>query len=249
MKFINSRSRAIGAAFAATLVGLAVVTVLILIILPREEWSDKIAFSWVTALPIATAMHAILTFQILRINRLSDRLKHLVCRDPLTNAASRHFFFERMAMTPDANGAVLMVDIDHFKKVNDTYGHQMGDAAIRVVAQTLTTLCRGQDMVCRFGGEEFVIFIYEVTAETALGMAEILRASVAHEPIEHSGTEITVTVSIGVSMKARKDHIDAVIGDADAALYSAKEAGRDRVAVSWMDELPQDFGLKKASGL
>lgn len=163
-----------------------------------------------------------------------QELKSLTQRDRLTQAATRDFFYERLAEEPDAYGVSLMVDIDFFKKVNDTHGHLVGDAVIKSVAEILRANCRDVDIVCRFGGEEFVIFLHRVSPEQGYDIAERMRRSVESAPVRAEGATVAVTVSIGGSLKDTADDIDASIGDADIALYQAKETGRNRAVMQWM---------------
>ncbi len=165
-----------------------------------------------------------------------QELKSLTQRDRLTQAATRDFFYERLAEEPDAYGVSLMVDIDYFKKVNDTHGHMVGDEVIKSVAQVLRANCREVDIVCRFGGEEFVIFLHKVSPEQGLDIAERMRRSVASAPVRAHGATVAVTVSIGGSLKEVSDDIDASIGSADLALYQAKESGRNRSVMQWMQK-------------
>ncbi len=170
---------------------------------------------------------------------LSEELRRLVERDRLTDVATRDFFFERMAQQPRAYGISLMVDIDFFKRVNDTYGHLTGDRVISHVAKVLQDAVEPGDIVCRFGGEEFVVFLAEADAETGAIMAERLRATVADSPIDDAGTTLNVTVSIGGSLKEAADNIETAIHRADAALYSAKNGGRNQVRMFPVDVEPQ----------
>ncbi len=163
-----------------------------------------------------------------------QELKALTERDRLTQAATRDFFYERLAAEPDAYGVSLMVDIDFFKKVNDVHGHMVGDAVIKSVAEVLRANCREIDIVCRFGGEEFVIFLHKVTPEQGRDIAERMRRSVAAAPVRVGDLTVAVTVSIGGSLKDATEDIDAAIGTADAALYRAKESGRNRTVMEWL---------------
>jgi len=164
--------------------------------------------------------------------RLSEELRRLVERDRLTDVATRDFFFSQMAQEPDAYGMSLMVDIDFFKRVNDTYGHLTGDKVISHVAAVLQDEVRPNDIVCRFGGEEFVIFIADADHGAGAATAERLRAAVANSPIDDAGTTLSVTVSIGGSLKQATDHIETAIQRADDALYRAKNGGRNQVHMS-----------------
>ncbi|PIK71157.1 sensor domain-containing diguanylate cyclase, partial [Methylobacterium frigidaeris] len=129
--------------------------------------------------------------------------------------------------------AVLVVDIDHFKRVNDQHGHDAGDAVIRHVGALLAETVRGSDTVARFGGEEFVVLLLGLGGSEAGLIAERLCVAARGAEIAHGGRAIAVTVSIGVAtVSARDPDIQAAIARADAALYEAKARGRDRVSVA-----------------
>ena len=166
--------------------------------------------------------------KMLENQRLSDELQRLVNRDRLTDAATRDFFFAQMARDPEAFGVSLMVDIDHFKTVNDTYGHMVGDEVIRHVAEVLRRNVRETDIVARFGGEEFVVFLDGHDSDVGCRAAERMRRDIAREAGLSGGQEVRVTVSIGGSLKEACDHIETAIHEADVALYRAKSQGRNQ---------------------
>ena len=126
---------------------------------------------------------------------------------------------------------LLVVDLDHFKRVNDTHGHETGDIVLAETASVIRSICRQGDIVARTGGEEFVLLLLNMTREAAAGFAERLR-----ERIEHANPAgITVTVSIGVSGTVegrRGNSFKSLFKAADIALYQAKHGGRNRVVVS-----------------
>ena len=127
--------------------------------------------------------------------------------------------------------AIVMIDIDHFKQINDVHGHVVGDMALRAVAETLKGSLREYDQLGRFGGEEFIIILGDVGRERALETAERLRAAVAGCGFGYEGRGIPLTISIGVTVAetAEKRDADAFVAAADRALYRAKRAGRNRV--------------------
>ena len=127
---------------------------------------------------------------------------------------------------------VLMVDIDHFKRINDTYGHPAGDAILKEVAQRLGLGTRNYDWVGRYGGEEFMVLLPDSSAETVAICAERLRAAVASTPMSALGNEINVTVSVGAALHTGSGNED-ILHFADAALYRAKNSGRNRVEFAW----------------
>ncbi|MDD2344464.1 MAG: GGDEF domain-containing protein, partial [Tolumonas sp.] len=130
--------------------------------------------------------------------------------------------------------SIFMLDVDHFKKINDTYGHKVGD----IVLQKLATVCqdtlRVVDIIGRVGGEEFAILLPETNEEEAIRVAERLREAIADAKVPlGNGLPLSVTVSIGIaSLTSKDDNIDVLLNLADKALYAAKHAGRNRVSVT-----------------
>lgn len=125
--------------------------------------------------------------------------------------------------------AVVMFDIDHFKRINDNHGHAAGDTVLRECSRRLRAAIRPYDMFARFGGEEFVLILPGCNLEAAATVAERLRLAMAQTPFEHQGTSMVVTSSFGVSMAMREDDVASTLARADANLYEAKRGGRDRV--------------------
>ena len=168
------------------------------------------------------------------------RLSFLAETDPLTGLANRRGL--RAAMSRRAAGdrgtagcAVLLADIDRFKSINDTHGHEGGDAVLVGVAERLRSVMRRDDLIARWGGEEFLVVVDRTDDAQAVLVAERVRAAVAGQPILLGGTSIAVTASIGVSVgTAGEVQIDAAVARADAALYAAKNGGRNQVRL----ELP-----------
>ena len=169
--------------------------------------------------------------------RFESELRILATTDPLTGLSNRRAFLaaaERELARVRRYGrpaAVLMFDIDHFKRINDTHGHAVGDVALQRVAAACRELLRDSDLVGRLGGEEFGVLLPETDATSALDVAERLRAALAAAviPAPEGGTQ-SLTASIGVAVcEARDGSIEHALGRADRALYRAKGAGRNRV--------------------
>jgi diguanylate cyclase (GGDEF)-like protein len=167
------------------------------------------------------------------------RLERLTQLDPLTGALNRNgleaTFPELAALPPPLSIAIL--DIDHFKQVNDQHGHALGDEVLRAVARLLMSQLRATDAVVRYGGEEFLIILPGVGlrhAERALerSRASIAEASLAKNAAKNSDRPVRVTVSAGVAQRRENETRNDVIARADAALYLAKRAGRNRVAIA-----------------
>jgi diguanylate cyclase (GGDEF)-like protein/PAS domain S-box-containing protein len=169
--------------------------------------------------------------------RLMDLLQKQAVTDELTGLPNRREFLEVMekVLESDEQLAVLMLDIDYFKKVNDTYGHDAGDEVLRVLAKIGMAASRKMDVFARWGGEEFVAALPGSDAEQARAIAEKLRATFEKQDFAHDwsiGRAIPFTVSIGVSTRADGENdLDAIMKRADEALYQAKENGRNRVEV------------------
>lgn len=162
--------------------------------------------------------------------KLNGELQKLARHDALTGVGNRLLMEEWVAgLSCNSQMAVIMLDIDHFKQVNDRYGHKVGDKVLKQVAQCLASHVRLDDLVVRFGGEEFLLALRGVTQEKALDIAESLREQVAALcPLPSSGK---VTVSLGLAL-IKSAGFDAAVAKADAALYEAKRNGRNRVVAS-----------------
>lgn len=159
--------------------------------------------------------------------------------DGLTGVYIRRYFDEcldravRAALTGGRTFSVLLCDIDHFKQVNDHFGHLAGDAALRHVARCLTQAVRDQDLVARYGGEEFGVLLGRASAATAVAVAERIRALVEQRPARWNEADVPLTISIGVAaFEEAHGSADAVLDAADRALYRAKGEGRNRVVLA-----------------
>jgi len=167
-------------------------------------------------------------------------LRALADTDPLTGLLNRRSFLSVAESALHGtrsvdNIGILMADIDHFKIVNDTYGHAAGDAMIRYVSEHLIGGIRNHDRVARFGGEEFVVMLMAVDREAMLTLADRIRAAIAEGAVRFEGHTIKVTISFGAALAQFQDRdVDAVIERADLALYEAKSSGRNRVAFADM---------------
>jgi diguanylate cyclase (GGDEF)-like protein len=173
-------------------------------------------------------------------NELLERLEHLACHDGLTGLLNRRAFTERSegrlaaaAQTAQVSTA-LMMDIDHFKRINDTYGHAAGDTVLKSFATVAQSCLREEDMIGRLGGEEFAALFVNCAPGEAAAVAERIRAAIADTviPID-DGRTVPMTVSIGMAeTKEISTSIEALLSAADKALYAAKTSGRNRVSVA-----------------
>ncbi len=169
--------------------------------------------------------------------RLAElRLEELAKTDALTGLMNRRSFFERLHAETARAGrfsrplAVAMLDVDHFKHVNDTYGHAVGDMVLQQVARIIAQSVRTMDGVGRVGGEEFAVLLPETGSAAAMGVLERIRQAVAvHEMVTEHGQRVQVTVSAGVAVWQGEEDGESILRRADAALYAAKSAGRNRV--------------------
>ena len=165
-----------------------------------------------------------------------EELKRLASTDPMTNLYNRRFFIEmssallNVAQREKLPLCVLILDIDKFKLINDTYGHAIGDDVIIHLASLMQNLSRKSDIVCRWGGEEFVILLYNTKLKSAKEWAEKIRTLVEQSHVTSAENSISYTVSIGCSA-IKKDDLEYSINEADKALYRAKESGRNRVCL------------------
>jgi diguanylate cyclase (GGDEF)-like protein/PAS domain S-box-containing protein len=172
--------------------------------------------------------------------RLREALRSQSVKDPLTGLYNRRYLEEtldreiRRAVRAEQSLGILMLDLDHFKKINDAYGHEAGDAVLRDTADFLTKSVRVEDTVCRIGGEEFVIVLPTANAEAGRARAERIRSKLRELTILHQGQSLgRITVSIGVAeLPVNGTTAKNLLEAADAALYRAKRDGRDRVVVA-----------------
>jgi diguanylate cyclase (GGDEF)-like protein len=177
----------------------------------------------------------------LEVIALSQALEKSARTDELTQIANRRGILDILATDLAKSGrhalplAVLMADIDHFKSINDTHGHAAGDEALRTVSRTLAEALREGDSVGRLGGEEFLVLLPMLEGDAARLAAERLRRQVERTRAAFEGREIPLSVSIGVGCRRQGDSVDSLLARADAALYAAKGAGRNRVAMELPD--------------
>ncbi len=170
-------------------------------------------------------------------NIFHKELYKMAIIDPVTNIYNKRFFIERLseefshAKRSKAGLSLLMIDIDFFKKVNDTHGHLAGDMLLHQLAKTVHTMVRNEDILARYGGEEFVAILRTTNKAGAHLLAERIREKVASAPLDFEKQKIPITISIGVaSLDEGKDHRtpDDLIKDADEKLYQSKQNGRNR---------------------
>ncbi len=169
-------------------------------------------------------------------NKKAKVLEKEINKDPLTGAANRRAYESRMKEEMDrylrykSMFAILIFDIDHFKKVNDTYGHAIGDVCLKEIIKRVTKLLRKSDFLARIGGEEFVVLLPETDKEGAIDAAERFRKTVAKIEFIHRKETVTITISAGVTCARESDKkFKDIFKRMDSALYDAKNSGRNRV--------------------
>ncbi|MBX3394628.1 MAG: diguanylate cyclase [Phycisphaerae bacterium] len=174
-----------------------------------------------------------------KLKHANDQLRRMATTDELTGLLNRREAISRLEQLwaayerYDQEFACITLDIDFFKRFNDSHGHAAGDLVLRAVAQVLRKCCRKSDLVCRVGGEEFLILCPGVGAKGAMVCAEHLRKAVESAAVEYEGTPLMVTISIGVSAAShRYGSPDELMKAADGALYQSKAAGRNRVTLA-----------------
>jgi diguanylate cyclase (GGDEF)-like protein len=168
----------------------------------------------------------------------NERLDHLAGTDELTGSLNRRRFLEqaeRVRQGASSDGipfSMVLLDIDDFKAVNDTFGHLAGDAVIRETMRVIAGMCRADDLAGRFGGEEFILCLPGALAEHALDITERVRHALGDLTIVHGDYRIRITVSAGVAMWRSPESLNSLLGRADEALYEAKNAGRNRSRIA-----------------
>lgn len=198
-----------------------------------ELWPLQRVFMMNLAVSAAITLLVLLVC-LYAVNRFQRRLENVAATDSLTGLLNRQafeFIFDQAVheVTRSKNVlSALLVDIDHFKKINDTYGHVMGDRVICAVTEKLRNNLRENDVISRWGGEEFFILLKDCPAQRALDIAQKLRASVVNQPTVE-GMSTAVTVSIGVAEYRAHESLPDFFARADKALYLAKDQGRNRV--------------------
>lgn len=187
--------------------------------------------------------------KIAQLEKEIQRLRDELITDDLTKARNRKGFIELLTPIVDEvlyqlerphkrknviirQLSVIFADVDNFKKINDTFGHEIGDLVLKAVAKVFLNYTRGIDVVGRYGGEELVVGLIGASKEDAFKVAENLREKIEQLNFEHKGKSFNVTASFGVSELKAKDTLDGLVDRADKAMYQAKRNGKNQVVVN-----------------
>jgi diguanylate cyclase (GGDEF)-like protein len=218
-----------------------------LALLPGSSGDSLFGSVWTTVLSTESLLLTISeAFILLAMVKERTELRHRTAAmvDPLTGIANRRSFLQDAALAAKRHignprpAAVLLIDLDHFKSINDSFGHVVGDRVLGMFAEAARKSMRGSDLVGRFGGDEFAAMLLETNREKAVEVAERIRATFAQMTHDVDGHQVGATVSIGlVHSLERTLDIPELLTQADHALYCAKERGRNRVEVASLDLL------------
>jgi diguanylate cyclase (GGDEF)-like protein len=196
-------------------------------------WSQYMMMFYFSSAVITLALAILLILAITA--DIVERHHAATTVDPLTGIANRRGyerFVEQQGEGTPTIAAVMMIDLDHFKQVNDAYGHAVGDAVLVAIASTLQETCSGFGKVARLGGEEFAVLVFEAQREGALQFAQLLRSAIAAVRIAPPHHARSFTASIGIALIEPDEAISNAMRRADMALYQAKNDGRNRVHLS-----------------
>lgn len=229
--------RSVSFSVAGTIASLGVVSRLAGMGVPIFYW----VFAVLCSGALSTIVSARLVFQSERMKHLYEDLRHAHAQlkvsadtDPLTGLLNRGAFFREVALlrSQDEAGWLVVLDVDHFKSVNDRFGHDVGDRALERVGETIRRAVRRGDLVGRLGGEEFAIYLPHADQEEAMVIAERVRSLIAESPaFEWGGQSHHVTVSLGLAQDGEEPLRDN-LRRADIAMYRAKDSGRNQVALA-----------------
>jgi diguanylate cyclase (GGDEF)-like protein len=214
-------------------------------IFPWSKQTDILASVWLTVLSFEALLFTIsIAFILLAMAKERTELRHKTAAliDPLTGIANRRAFLEAatdVVLRQANNGrpwSVLLIDLDHFKSINDRFGHAIGDKILRIFAETASAKLGPHDLIGRLGGEEFAVVLHDVNREKALAVAERIRTNFAEVATSVDNCTVHSTVSIGVVVEQGSSvDIPTLLSQADQALYYAKARGRNRVEVASLD--------------
>jgi diguanylate cyclase (GGDEF)-like protein len=213
--------------------------------LPWSPTNEVFGSVWLTVLSFEALLFTIaIAFILLAMAKERTEFRHKTAAmiDPLTGIANRRAFLHegteimKRQSVDGRPGAVLLLDLDHFKSINDRFGHAIGDRVLQVFAESASANLKPTDLVGRLGGEEFAVVLYDVDRERALILAERIRSAFAAAAVEVDGRPVMATVSVGMVFNEDSTFdVSALLAQADQALYHAKERGRNRVEIASLE--------------
>lgn len=165
-----------------------------------------------------------------------ERLNNIIGKDVQTDLYNRRYY-SQLEKNLFLDSSILMIDIDNFKRINDTYGHHFGDKMLLMVASILSKNSRNSDIPIRYGGEEFVLILNGCSLENAYNVAEKIRKEIERSYLTFNGNKVSITVSIGISLKKSDDSLWQSIEEADKALYESKATGKNKVTIYQKDKI------------
>ncbi|MBK8185435.1 MAG: GGDEF domain-containing protein [Candidatus Competibacteraceae bacterium] len=220
-----------------------IVTLIVCRILQLLGWQIDLWVAVFIAVLVPLIVAPLVSWQVMellfKIYHLERKMRGLAVYDSLTGFLRRHFLFQnaavvlKLAKRENKTLCVLAIDLDHFKQINDRYGHAAGDEVLKSFAFTVRTVLRGSDLVGRIGGEEFIVVLPGASTENALHLAEHLHAHIKESIVRYGEYSIDYTVSIGLasSSKSETESIETLFSQADKALYLSKKNGRNRTSI------------------
>lgn len=219
------------------------VTLVFLLLIPeggiilRTRLFVALSIAFIVPLIVAPLASWAMIGLILEIHALEEQMRTLATYDSLTGLLNKRAFVEqagygcRIAEREQQEFSVLVADMDHFKQINDRYGHVVGDKVLESFGKIASAIARKSDLAGRIGGEEFAFFLPHTSADQALAFAERLHKAIPEDGVEVDGGTTCYTASIGLGTFSGATHIEEALRTADRALYRAKEEGRDRSAL------------------
>ena len=228
LRKINTSKRALIFSLKVAVLATIGTNIISFIYLPNDEYIRNLPI--IMAIPILLGAGLSLGFSVKmkKINRMTKQLRHALDHDNLTGVMTRERFYQALDEL-GLPGIVMVVDVDNFKSVNDTYGHFVGDVALVQVANLLGSNVRNNDLVCRYGGEEFILFFPATDRSAAIRIAERVRKKIASTSVICGEVTLNVTISIGVSNLEQGEDFDTALRRADTMMYRAKSKGRNRL--------------------
>lgn len=221
----------------AAMLGAAISTLAVWGRIPTNQWTYRAADIGMMLDATLLALALTYRFRVTQAEKL--RAERLATLDPLTGIDNRRAFHDKAlplwqrARREDRELSLILLDIDRFKAINDTHGHAGGDKVLVATARTLEAAIRRQDVLARWGGEEFILLLPETDLNEAAHLAERLRAALEGLRLQHEGQDIAITASFGIARrKAGQPDLDRLVAEADELLYRSKEMGRNRISVA-----------------